>query len=123
MMRIGVTGSSQLNDNERIQAKRILREILRQYGPDDELHHGDSTGVDSICDFLGKHYGLQVFPHPAKVKQWEGEGGFKQRNKRVALSVEKLYAIHSPRSQTGGTIWTYNFAKRQNVETQWIELT
>lgn len=123
MMRVGIIGSSDLTDTERVEAKQILRSILSEYGTDDELYHGDSAGIETIAAYLGKQYGMKVTPLPAKVKKWEGEGGFKQRNKRVALSVEKLYTIHSPRSQTGGTIWTYNFANRKNVDTQWIELT
>lgn len=118
-MRIGVTGSRELSAAQRRQAHRVLRGIFSVYSEDDELHHGDAIGIDRIAKEEANRFGLKVVPHPSKGHHWKQ---YKDRNKEIVNAVEFLIALHSPTSQTGGTIWTYNYATRRGVRTEWVEL-
>lgn len=121
-MRVGVSGSRALTLVERRKAHRILKGILSCYGPGDELHHGNASGVDKIAAELGKHYGMVVVAHVPKEKRWDGMAGYKARNMDIVNSSDKVYAIHSPNSSTGGTIWTFNYAMGLGKHCEWIEL-
>lgn len=108
---------------ERRNAHRIIKGILSCYGPGDELHHGNASGVDRIAAEIGKQYGMKVVPHVPQNKRWDGYSGYKARNMDIVNSSDKIYAFHSPHSSTGGTIWTYNYAKDLGKHCEWIELT
>jgi hypothetical protein len=121
-MRIGITGSSVLSAREARTVNRILRGILSCYGPEDELHHGAARGVDQIAKEIGEHYGMKVVPHPPQEKRWDGAKGYRARNVDIVNASDKVYAIHSPNSTTGGTIWTYNYAEGVGKPVEWIEI-
>jgi hypothetical protein len=119
-MKIGVSGSRRLNYEQRKEARRILTELLSEYGEGDELHHGCANGIDTIAAQVAAFQGMTIVQHPAMCPDWES--GYKPRNKRLVNAVDKLFALHSSDSQTGGTIWTYQYAMRKGVDTKWIEL-
>lgn len=121
-MRIGVSGSRILSREQERVVKRILTGILSCYGPEDELHHGGAKGVDLIASQVGNRFGLKVIAHPAKTPKWDGVSGYKARNMEIVNSSDKVYAIHSPTSSTGGTIWTFNYAEGLGKQVEWIEL-
>jgi len=121
-MRVGVSGSRALTIVERRKVQRILKGILSCYGEGDELHHGNASGVDKIAAEIGKQFGMRVVAHQAKNPRWEGMAGYKARNMDIVNSSDKVYALHSPNSSTGGTIWTYNYALGLGKHCQWIEI-
>ena len=125
-MKYGVSGSRSLSQREKYRAAKFFLALFADCGPEDELFHGGAQGVDTIADTIARQCDMKVTPIIPTVFSWDGVGGFKQRNKRIVLSLRDegtLFALHSSRSKTGGTIWTYNFAVRANVEAQWIDLT
>ena len=121
-MRIGVSGSRALTVVEQRKARRILSGLLSVYGIGDELHHGNAVGVDKIAAELAKKYGMKVVPHVPKEKRWEGMSGYKARNMDIVNSSDKIFALHSPNSSTGGTIWTFNYAVELKKDIEWIEI-
>jgi hypothetical protein len=125
MMRVGVTGSHRLNHEERIEAAQILTKELSKLLDEgySELYHGGAPNVDEMSGNIGHTLGFKVFVILPKVYTWEGDGGFKKRNKRIVQSIDLLVAVHSPRSKTGGTIWTYDYAIRRGVKHKWFELS
>lgn len=121
-MRIGITGSRSLSVRERRIAARILRGILSCYGPEDELHHGGANGIDRIAAEIALHFDIRVIPHIAVEKKWQGLRGYRARNMDIVNASDRVYAIHSPGSSTGGTIWTYNYALDIGKPCEWIEI-
>lgn len=121
-MRIGITGSRALTVVERRTVRRILRGILSCYDAEDELHHGGASGVDRIAAEVADSFGMKVVSHPAKNPRWDGMAGYKARNMDIVNSSDKIYAFHSPSSSTGGTIWTYNYAKEIGKDVDWISI-
>lgn len=125
-MKYGVTGSRSLTRREKVRAVHIFNFLFEQCGPEDELFHGGAQGIDTIAATCAESFGMKVTPIRPTTFTWRGPGGFRQRNKRIVWSVEEdgqLYALHSSRSTTGGTIWTYNYARSRNVAAEWIDLT
>jgi hypothetical protein len=94
--------------------------LLSCYGPGDEFHHGNASGIDQIAKEVAQQFGLEVIPHHPKKQKWEG--GYKERNKEIVHAVEYLIAVHSPNSTTGGTVWTYQYAVRKQRAVEWVEL-
>lgn len=125
-MKFAVTGSRSLTRQEKTRAVHIFNFLFDGCGPEDELFHGGAEGIDTIASQVADSFGMKVTPIRPTTFTWHGPSGFKQRNKRIVWSVEdegELIALHSSRSRTGGTIWTYNYARRRNVPAEWIDLT
>lgn len=121
-MRVGVSGSRALTEVEKRKARHILKGLLSCYGGGDELHHGNAVGVDRIAAEVGKLYGMKVVSHPATEPRWDGMAGYKARNMDIVNSSDVMYALHSPHSSSGGTIWTFNYAQEIGKDIQWIEM-
>lgn len=119
-MRIGITGSRVLDYDQRRKARQWLTQRLSVYGRNDELHHGCANGIDLIASQVATSLGLMIVEYPVAIPDWER--GYKPRNKRLVNSVDLLLALHAKQSSTGGTIWTYEYAKRKGVKAEWIEL-
>ena len=121
-MRIGITGSRMLSAEQQRVVRRILTGILSCYGEEDELHHGGARGVDLIAGEVAKRFGMRVVVHHPKEPRWEGMAGYKARNMDIVNASDKVYALHSPLSTSGGTIWTFNYAEGLGKPVEWIEL-
>jgi hypothetical protein len=119
-MRIGVSGSRILNYEQRRDARKILRQHLHVFGKGDVLNHGGATGIDTIAMQTAMEFGIEPVLFAPRVHDWEN--GYKPRNKLIVKNSDLLIAIHSRQSQTGGTIWTFQYAQRTGVEAIWIEL-
>lgn len=126
-MKHGVTGSRIVGELEEIAAETLLREIIRGLNPvEDEWHHGGADGIDLLSKRIAQEFGFvdgeNLIEHVPTVRSWAAKGGFRDRNMTLVQSIDKLYALHSSSSRSGGTIWTYNYAQRCHRATTWYEL-
>ena len=74
--------------------------------------------IDAEAAALARGQGIQVVEFLPKTYHWEGPGGFKERNEKIASTCVCLVRIASSTTTTYGSGWTADLAERlgKNVE-------
>jgi len=116
---IAIVGTSHLNNAEQQEALMEIRKIIEQRKENDLIITGDAEGIDSLVSWECLEIPHRVYE--AKVKGWANEGGFKDRNIRIAENSDYVYSITTrtkdeecyhcnlPHQRTGGC-WTLKYA-------------
>lgn len=122
-MILAIVGSRQLEEVEHAAASYLVNSII---SAEFSLHEsnlvvisGGATGVDSLAEEYAGFYldfGLRFEAILPKVRRWEGPGGFKERNIEIIERSNFLVCIQSRSSETYGSGWTYEEAKRREKE-------
>jgi hypothetical protein len=102
-MRLAIVGSTKLVDDPRVE--RIIRQSIKKHRPTTVVS-GGAKGVDSTAAWVAKEEGIEVQEHRPTVFQWEGPGGFKERNELIASNCDVLIRIASKDATTYGSGWT-----------------
>jgi hypothetical protein len=76
------------------------------------LISGGAKGVDSIAEEEAVARGIPIDIKRPSLRQWNGPGGFKERNARIAEACEHLVRIYDPDSGTYGSGWTADLAEK-----------
>lgn len=75
-----------------------------------------APGIDSMAEECTKKRGIDFQGFPPKVQRWED--GFKPRNLAMAETCTYLIRIVSSKTQTYGSGWTRDQAKRLGKPTE-----
>lgn len=114
-------------------AKRLIGFVVNAYAsvfPDCRFCSGGAPGVDTWFEEEVKRVGRSDHFQriEAKVPRWDGPGGYRERNVRLAHAASRLICIQSVlahpqiKEHTYGAGWTHDFAKRmeKDVSRYWI---
>ena len=96
-LRIGIVGSSGIPFDSKT-ARQAIEKILAKY-ENPIIVSGGAKGADKIGEFMAQEHGLQTEIYAPTVYAWDGEGGFKERNLKIAKACDKVYSI----AKKGGT--------------------
>ena len=121
-MRLAIVGSAKYIDDQNIdEVKRIINDAIERYKPT-EIVSGGAAGVDTVAENIAKQHGLIPTIFRPTVTKWEGKGGYKERNFRIASTCNALIRIVSKRTTTYGSGWTRDRAKEQGKPTEDFEV-
>jgi hypothetical protein len=101
---------------DRLRVEAIIRPAVRLLVPD-LIISGRSPGggvdvwAEEMASQLGYTEGDGFWPFEPTVRRWEGEGGYKQRDRAMAEACTHLLAIRSMWSKTYGSGWTADRAR------------
>ena len=96
-IRIGIVGSSGIAFDSK-EARQAIEKIFAKY-ENPIIVSGGAKGADKIGEFMAKEHGLQTEIYAPTVYAWDGKGGFKERNEKIAKVCDKVYSI----AKKGGT--------------------
>lgn len=131
-MKVAIVGSSKLTPEEEKEARNVITKLFSITSSHDTIITGDASGVDSLVYEIGtKMFEREVERLESKVKQWNGPGGFRERNLKIAQSAGLVYSIatqkkdescyhHNPHNpmvpdhQRTGGCWVMKEAKKLN---------
>lgn len=103
-LRIGIVGSSGIPFDSKT-ARQAIENIFARYSKHQQngwqliIVSGGAKGADKIGEFMAQEHGLQTEIYAPTVYAWDGEGGFKERNLKIAKACDKVYSI----AKKGGT--------------------
>lgn len=114
-MRLAIVGSCGLAGNA--IAAQLIEDALDKYQPT-VVVSGAAPGIDSMAAAAARARGIEVREYPPTVRRWDGPGGFKERNLKIAKDCDALVRIVADDSRTYGSGWTRDQAKRCGVATE-----
>lgn len=119
-MKIGVTGTREGANKVQLD---LAKDFLSKLGSDNELHHGDCSGVDVEIAAIVKELGWRIVCHPPYSTESQGffggdevraPKGYLERDRNIVDESELLIVI--PLQNTwqprGGTWYTHDYAKK-----------
>jgi len=112
MKNVGIVGS------RRRQCEEEVRALVRSLAPSVTIISGGAKGVDSWAADEAKRLGI---PLKVFLPQKKGPGygwacrAYSERNKKIAYSVDILYAFVSE-DRKGGTEQTIRYARKRGIE-------
>ena len=123
-VKVAVVGSEERRwaPEQKAKAKYKIRKILESYD-NPVLVSGACPrgGVDIWAEEIADSMGIEKIIFPAKVYRWDGSGGFKERNIKIAETCDVLYDIEPKGKRSGGT-WTLEYAEKLGKPTHRIEI-
>lgn len=95
-MKIAIVGTSHaLTENEERDIQQLIANILNDYDRDsDEIISGGAKGVDIMAIELASSRGFIFHTILPESEKWEG--GYKERNLKIAKMCDALYCISIP---------------------------
>jgi hypothetical protein len=114
-MKLAIVGSTRLAGNE--TALVIIETVITIYNAD-AIVSGGAPGIDSMAEAACLAHGLEPRIYRPQHKRWWGEGGFKERNEKIAQDCDRLVRIYSSLSTTFGSGWTKQRAEQLGKPTE-----
>lgn len=93
-------------------ARLVIVDELTARRPD-TVTSGGAPGVDTIGQEAAERFGIGTDVFPPKVHRWNGRGGFKERNQKIADRCSRALRIVCAESTTYGSGWTCLQVQRQ----------
>lgn len=95
-MKVAIVGTSHaLTRNEERDIQQLIENILNDYNiDDDEIISGGAKGVDTMAIELASSRGFLFHTILPESEKWEG--GYKERNLKIAKMCDILYCISIP---------------------------
>lgn len=133
-MKLAIVGTSHLSDNEANDARKAIifriRDAQKEMIDNEEVEilTGDAEGIDRLVREIAIEQRLDLKVFCSKQKHWEGYGGFRERNIRIAEQCDEITSIVTkvkkedcyhhklstiPHERSGGC-WTMEYAKHIN---------
>lgn len=93
---LGIVGHAQekFTPETEALARAAIREEIAAFGPG-AIVSGRSPmgGVDIYAEEIAMELGLPTIIHAPKVKRWDGEGGYKERNLAIARDSDLVLVV------------------------------
>lgn len=105
---LAIVGSTSLEGNE--EARQKVVEVINDHRPR-RIVSGGAKGIDTMAENAADERGIEKSIHHPTVRRWWGDGGFKERNSKIAEEAECLVRISDPASKTYGSGWTADYAE------------
>jgi len=95
-MKVAIVGTSHaLTENEERDIQQLIAGIINDYDEDsDEIISGGAKGVDTMAIELASSRGFLFRTILPESEKWEG--GYKERNLKIAKMCDALYCISIP---------------------------
>lgn len=89
------------------RAATIIRAVIADARPN-LIISGDCPygGVDDLAEQLATEAGIPFKAYPATTRRWDGVGGYRERNLKIAGVCTRLLRIVCAYSTTYGSGWT-----------------
>lgn len=114
-IRVAIVGSREIDSAQTLTTIQIIEEemarIEDEYGAVWQIVSGGATGVDTVAEWMAIRAGIPFRKFEPVTYHWEGTGGFKERNIRIAENCTHLVCITSSASTTYGAGWTAEYAE------------
>jgi len=91
-MKIGIVGSSRLDESERFRARMQIALIINGLEKHDEVITGDAEGVDELVRSFASDVNCMTVVK-ALSHSWSGHHGFKERNIKIGQMSDFIYSI------------------------------
>jgi predicted Rossmann fold nucleotide-binding protein DprA/Smf involved in DNA uptake len=78
----------------------------------DEILSGEADGIDQFAKAFALAFAIPYGEFPPATRSWEGAGGFKERNERIASTCTHLLCVRCADAATYGSGWTADCAER-----------
>jgi len=122
-MKLAIVGSQYLTPKQEVSVDFLVMLTLNFFAdryPQNKLSNpsglvfvsGGCEGVDTIAESWADELGIPKDIKLPLKNTWDGEGGFKWRNKLIAEACDFLVCIRSNTSKTYGSGWTADEAER-----------
>ena len=93
-MKIAIVGTSKLTEEEEQKALVVIETLIdRAMFEANTIVTGDADGIDKLVRTQAKSRLANLNVHIAKKKAWNGNDGFKERNKRIVNNSDYVYSI------------------------------
>jgi len=98
-------------------------EIIVSIFPNAEFVSGECPlgGIDIWTESLAKQLHKQFTPFKPKINKWQGVGGYKDRNTKMAEYGDLIIDIEPKGHRSGGT-WTIEYAQDKGKKVWKIEI-
>ncbi len=116
-MRLAIVGSRTLHDN--VDAAAAIAAVIKKHTPT-VVVSGGAVGIDTMAKESALAAGIVVFEILPGVRQWDGPGGYKERNARIVDNCDRLICIYDPDSETRGSGWTADLAEKRGIPVERI---
>jgi hypothetical protein len=90
-------------------ARLVILEEVSTNRPD-AIVSGGAEGVDTLAEEIAHAHNIRFIGRPAKVRRWEGAGGFRERNLQIANTCTRALRVVCAYSKTYGSGWTVDRA-------------
>lgn len=115
IVKLAIVGSVYLAGNAEAQA--IIDRVLDEYQPD-VVVSGGADGIDTMAENSAIARGIETdIQRPIRMR-WDGIGGFKERNQKIADICTRLVRVISSKTTTYGSGWTRDRAREQGKPTE-----
>ncbi|GAA3750369.1 hypothetical protein [Micromonospora maritima] len=112
---LAIVGSTTFVDLSALAAaEEIIEGVFARRRPD-LVVSGGAEGIDSLGVALAKKHGIPHREHLPTVRQWNGPGGFQERNLLIAGECTRILRIACRWSKTYGSGWTTDQAEKQGA--------
>jgi hypothetical protein len=116
-MRLAIVGSVSLAGD--LAAANAIEDVLARYQPQFVVS-GGAKGIDTMAAEAARIREIVVIEYRPERQQWDGPGGFKERNLKIAADCDALVRIVAEGSKTYGSGWTRDRAKEMGKPTEEI---
>ena len=93
------------------QAGVAIRRSIQHLQPV-QIISGGARGIDTLAARIGREMGIEVVEFLPQVRSWADEGGFRDRNRKIAEACTHLLRVWCRSSRTYGSGWTADLAER-----------
>ena len=114
-VKLAIVGSVRLAGNA--VALRIIENVIRRHQPT-MIVSGGADGIDSMAIAAAKRHRLPFKEFKPRARRWDGRGGYKERNLKIAQFCDELVRIVSSKSHTYGSGWTRDQARKLGKPTE-----
>jgi len=96
MKTVGIVGAGadKFTPAGEARARALIREIIQRYGFDCVVSgRSPLGGIDEWAIDEARKLGKVTVEYPSKTNQWEGPGGYKERNLKIAQASDEVWSI------------------------------
>jgi hypothetical protein len=87
-------GADKFTPSGEARARHLIRTIIEHYNFDCVVSgRSPLGGIDAWCIEEAKKLGKGTVEYPSSTNQWEGPGGYKERNLKIAEASDEVYSI------------------------------
>jgi len=84
-------------------AREVVRRLIKKYGRDFVVIHGDASGVDLSFDEACRRENIPTEPHPARWRELGRSAGPRRNSEMISTGIDFCISVHRSLSRSHGT--------------------